>query len=132
VVGGAAGTARWLRHWHDQRIGHHALRYSSRRDDVGHERYHAGAGAGLYKRLYLFLLQLLGTFCGTIRYYLIGGTSIPGGRGNYWGTIAGAIFLVVLSAVLQEYNISEAGRSIASDVVTLVALLLYGREKQEV
>ena len=63
---------------------------------------------------------------------VIGGTSILGGRGNYWGTIAGAIFLVVLRAVLQEYNISEAGRSIASGIVILVALLLYGREAREV
>jgi len=62
---------------------------------------------------------------------VIGGTSILGGRGNYWGTIAGAIFLVVLRAVLQEYNISEAGRSIASGLVILVALLLYGREARE-
>jgi ribose transport system permease protein len=63
---------------------------------------------------------------------VIGGTSILGGRGNYWGTIAGAIFLVVLRAVLQEYNISEAGRSIASGIVILVALLLYGREARDV
>ncbi len=63
---------------------------------------------------------------------VIGGTSILGGRGNYWGTIAGAIFLVVLRAVLQEYNISEAGRSIATGVVILIALLLYGREAREV
>jgi ribose transport system permease protein len=63
---------------------------------------------------------------------VIGGTSILGGRGNYWGSIAGAIFLVVLRAVLQEYNISEAGRSIATGVVILVALLLYGREVREV
>ena len=63
---------------------------------------------------------------------VIGGTSILGGRGNYWGSIAGAIFLVVLRAVLQEYNISEAGRSIATGVVILVALLLYGREAREV
>jgi ribose transport system permease protein len=62
---------------------------------------------------------------------VIGGTSILGGRGNYWGTIAGAIFLVVLRAVLQEYNISEAGRSIATGIVILVALLLYGREERE-
>src|SRR5579875_486322 len=63
---------------------------------------------------------------------VIGGASILGGRGNYWGTIAGAIFLVVLRAVLQEFNISEAGRSIASGIVILVALLLYGREAREV
>jgi len=63
---------------------------------------------------------------------VIGGTSILGGRGNYWGSIAGAIFLVVLRAVLQQYNISEAGRSIVTGVVILVALLLYGREAREV
>jgi len=62
---------------------------------------------------------------------VIGGASILGGRGTYWGTIAGAIFLTVLTSVLQEYNISEAGRSIASGVVILVALLLYGREARE-
>ena len=63
---------------------------------------------------------------------VIGGTSILGGRGNYWGSIAGALFLVVLRAVLQEYNISEAGRSIATGVVILIALLLYGREAREI
>ncbi len=63
---------------------------------------------------------------------VIGGTSILGGRGNYWGSIAGAIFLVVLRAVLQQYNISEAGRSIVTGIVILVALLLYGREAREV
>ncbi|GHO95043.1 ABC transporter permease [Reticulibacter mediterranei] len=63
---------------------------------------------------------------------VIGGTSILGGRGNYWGSIAGAIFLVVLRAVLQQYSISEAGRSIVTGVVILVALLLYGREAREV
>lgn len=63
---------------------------------------------------------------------VIGGTSILGGRGNYWGSIAGAIFLVVLRAVLQQYNISEAGRSIVTGVVILAALLLYGREAREV
>lgn len=63
---------------------------------------------------------------------VIGGTSILGGRGNYWGTIAGAIFLVVLRAVLQSFSISEAGRSIALGLVILAALLLYGRESREV
>jgi ribose transport system permease protein len=62
---------------------------------------------------------------------VIGGTSILGGRGSYWGTVAGAIFVSVLPAILQQYQISEAGRSIASGVVILVALLLYGREARE-
>jgi ribose transport system permease protein len=68
----------------------------------------------------------------TIAAVVIGGASIQGGRGSYWGTVAGAIFLVVLQAVLQEFNISEAARTIAFGVVILVALLLYGREAREV
>ena len=63
---------------------------------------------------------------------VIGGASILGGRGNYWGTVAGAIFLVVLQSVLQEFNVSDAIRTIASGVVILIALLLYGREAREV
>jgi ribose transport system permease protein len=62
---------------------------------------------------------------------VIGGASILGGKGNYWGSVAGAIFLIVLRSVLQEYNIGEAGRSIASGVVILIALLLYGRQRSE-
>jgi ribose transport system permease protein len=62
---------------------------------------------------------------------VIGGASILGGKGNYWGSVAGAIFLIVLRSVLQEYSIGEAGRSIASGVVILIALLLYGRQRTE-
>lgn len=63
---------------------------------------------------------------------VIGGASILGGRGNYWGTVAGAIFLIVLQAFVFEFNVPEATRLIASGVVILVALLLYGREAREV
>lgn len=62
---------------------------------------------------------------------VIGGTSILGGRGLYWGSVAGAVFVTVLPAILQQYQISEAGRSIASGMVILVALLLYGREPRD-
>jgi len=37
----------------------------------------------------------------------------------------------VLPAILEQYQISDAGRSIASGVVILVALLLYGRKTRE-
>lgn len=63
---------------------------------------------------------------------VIGGASILGGRGNYWGSAAGAIFLIVLQAFVFEFNVPEATRSIASGIVILVALLLYGREAREV
>ena len=63
---------------------------------------------------------------------VIGGASILGGRGTYWGTVAGAIFLIVVQAFVFELNVPEATRSIASGAVILVALLLYGREAREV
>jgi ribose transport system permease protein len=64
---------------------------------------------------------------------VIGGTSILGGRGLYWGTVAGAIFITVLPAVLLQYQPPnpDAVRKIASGTVILVALLLYGRESRE-
>ncbi len=62
---------------------------------------------------------------------VIGGASILGGRGSYWGSVAGSVFLVVLTAVLLEYRISDAYRTIASGVVILIALLLYGRQARE-
>ncbi len=55
----------------------------------------------------------------------------PGRPRKLLGTVAGAIFIIVLRSVLQEFSIGEAGRSIASGVVILVALLLYGREAPE-
>ena len=63
---------------------------------------------------------------------VIGGASILGGRGTYWGAMAGAIFLQVVQTVVLEFNVSDATRSIASGVVILLALLLYGREAREV
>ncbi|HWE61829.1 MAG TPA: ABC transporter permease, partial [Chloroflexota bacterium] len=64
---------------------------------------------------------------------VIGGASILGGRGLYWGTVAGAIFITVLPAILLQYQPPnpDAVRSIASGVVILIALLLYGREARE-
>jgi ribose transport system permease protein len=64
---------------------------------------------------------------------VIGGASILGGRGLYWGTVAGAIFITVLPAILLQYQPPnpDAVRKIASGVVILVALLLYGREARE-
>lgn len=64
---------------------------------------------------------------------VIGGASILGGRGVYWGTVAGAIFITVLPAILDQYQPPnpDAVRSIASGIVILVALLLYGRQPRE-
>jgi ribose transport system permease protein len=61
---------------------------------------------------------------------VIGGISILGGRGNYLGTVAGAISLVGLISLLQAQNMPEYGRSIVYGVAILVVLVLFGREER--
>jgi ribose transport system permease protein len=63
---------------------------------------------------------------------VIGGTSILGGRGHYLGTIAGAMILTVLTDVLTLMSIPEAGRSILYGLAILAALLIYGRQPEEI
>jgi len=61
---------------------------------------------------------------------VIGGISILGGRGNYLGTVAGAISLVALISLLQAENMPDYGRSIVYGVAILVVLVLFGREER--
>jgi ribose transport system permease protein len=60
---------------------------------------------------------------------VIGGSSILGGSGNYAGTIAGCIIMLLIQALLPILSIPEAGRRIISGALILVLLLLYGRER---
>lgn len=55
---------------------------------------------------------------------IVGGASILGGRGTYSGTIAGALTLTVLSALLPEFKLSDAGLDIVYGVVILVGVWL--------
>ena len=64
----------------------------------------------------------------SIAVVVIGGASIVGGRGNYVGTIAGAIVITVLTTILTILNMPIAAREIVYGLVILGALLLYGRE----
>jgi ribose transport system permease protein len=41
---------------------------------------------------------------------VIGGTSMSGGRGSYFGTITGVIFITFLTSLLSVLQIPEAGR----------------------
>ncbi len=62
---------------------------------------------------------------------VIGGTYILGGRGNYLGTVAGAIVLTTLVSVLLAKSAPDYARDIVYGVVILVILLLYGRQRSE-
>jgi ribose transport system permease protein len=61
---------------------------------------------------------------------VVGGTSLAGGSGAYWGTMAGAVFLVVLQSILTTLNIPPFGRQIIYGVVLLALMLFYGRQRR--
>jgi len=62
---------------------------------------------------------------------VLGGTSILGGRGSYWGTVAGAMLITLLQSILSVMQIPEFGRQIVYGAVIVLMLLLYGRERLE-
>ena len=61
---------------------------------------------------------------------VIGGTSLAGGSGAYTGTMAGAVFLVVLQSILTTMNIPPFGRQIIYGAVLLALMLIYGRQRR--
>lgn len=58
---------------------------------------------------------------------VLGGTPLSGGRGNYTGTMVGALLLVVLQGLLTTLSIDEAGRQIIFGSALIILLLFYGR-----
>jgi ribose transport system permease protein len=62
---------------------------------------------------------------------VIGGTSMSGGRGSYWGTITGVIFITFLMSLLSVLQIPEAGRQIVYGIIIISMLLTYSGRKEE-
>jgi ribose transport system permease protein len=60
---------------------------------------------------------------------VVGGVSILGGRGNYFGVIAGSLTLVAIVTFLQAQRVPEYGRSIIYGLIILAILFTYGRDK---
>jgi ribose transport system permease protein len=61
---------------------------------------------------------------------VLGGTNILGGRGSYFGTIAGVILVTLLQSILSVMQIEEAGRQLIYGAVIIGMLLIYGRQKK--
>src|SRR5690606_21112376 len=59
---------------------------------------------------------------------VIGGTSLAGGSGGYFGTMAGAFMLVLIEGILTTLNIPGWGRQVIFGMVLLGLMLLYGRQ----
>ena len=55
---------------------------------------------------------------------VVGGTSLFGGRGSIWGTLAGAFFIGILNNALNLFHVSTYDQLIAKGAVLLVATSL--------
>lgn len=56
---------------------------------------------------------------------VIGGTRLSGGEGGYSGSIAGALTVVLLEAILVTLNISEGARQLVFGTILLALALLF-------
>lgn len=60
---------------------------------------------------------------------VVGGTSILGGKGSYFGTVAGALFVTMLTSVLSVFQIDESWRQILFGSIIVGMLLLQNLRK---
>lgn len=60
---------------------------------------------------------------------VVGGTLIAGGVGSYWGTMAGALVLTVLTSLLTNLQLPESVRQIIYGGTLLLLLSAYGRQR---
>ncbi|GAB1823451.1 ABC transporter permease [Herbidospora sp. RD11066] len=60
---------------------------------------------------------------------VVGGVSILGGRGDYFGVVAGSLTLVAVTTVLRAQQVPEFGRLMIYGLVILAILFAYGRER---
>lgn len=65
----------------------------------------------------------------TVAAVVIGGASFAGGRGNFSGTIIGALVLINLSNILVAVQLNDAVKNIINGLVLLAILIFYTREK---
>lgn len=60
---------------------------------------------------------------------VVGGTLLAGGVGSYFGTMAGALLLTLLTSLLTALELPESARLIVYGATLLLLLSLYGRQK---
>ena len=59
---------------------------------------------------------------------VIGGASVTGGKGIYFGTFAGAIFLSALSTIITVLSLSQGWRNIIQGGIIIIALILQTKQ----
>ncbi len=61
----------------------------------------------------------------------IGGTQMSGGKGSYFGTIAGAIVIQLITSLLTTMQLPQAFQQIIFGSLLLAILVIYGRNKNQ-
>jgi len=59
----------------------------------------------------------------------VGGTLLSGGKGSYWGTMAGAIVLTLITSLLTTMQMPDSVRRMVLGGTLLVLISIYGRQQ---
>jgi ribose transport system permease protein len=60
---------------------------------------------------------------------VVGGTVLAGGKGSYWGTMAGALVLTLIDSLLRALQIDEAYQLMVLGGLLVLLLSVYGRQR---
>jgi ribose transport system permease protein len=59
----------------------------------------------------------------------VGGTLLSGGKGSYWGTMAGALVLTLITSLLTTMQLPDSVRQMVLGGTLLVLISIYGRQR---
>lgn len=59
----------------------------------------------------------------------VGGTLLSGGKGSYWGSMAGAIVLTLITSLLTTMQMPDSVRRMVLGGTLLLLISIYGRQK---
>jgi ribose transport system permease protein len=59
----------------------------------------------------------------------VGGTLLSGGKGSYWGSMAGAIVLTLITSLLTTMQMPESVRRMVLGGTLLILISIYGRQR---
>lgn len=59
----------------------------------------------------------------------VGGTLLSGGKGSYWGTMAGAIVLTLITSLLTTMQMPDSVRRMVLGATLLLLISIYGRQR---
>ena len=55
---------------------------------------------------------------------------MKGGKGGYFGTIAGVLLMVILTDFLTVLNVQESLRQVIQGVILILLIVLYAKDKE--